>query len=53
MIFYCFPRIIGRVHREGKVIHQSAAEGNREARGQRDREREGWRESKCMCASCM
>lgn len=25
MIFYCFPRIIGRVHREGKAIHQSAA----------------------------
>lgn len=43
MIFYCFPRIIGRVHREGKAIHQSTAkrerESEREERGQRVRER--------------
>lgn len=50
MIFYCFPRIIGRVHREGKVIHQSAAEGNRERRGDREREgeRDEGRESACV-----
>lgn len=44
MIFYCFPRIIGRVHREGKAIHQSTAERNRERRGDREKGREGWRE---------
>lgn len=34
MVFYCFPRIIGRVHREGKAIHQSTAE-----KGEREREK--------------
>lgn len=43
MIFYCFPRIIGRVHREGKAIYQSMAERNRETRGDREKGREGWR----------
>lgn len=58
MIFYCFPRIIGRVHREGKAIHQSTAErereGAREKRGQRKRERrmEGEGEA-CVCGGSM
>lgn len=40
MVFYCFPRIIGRVHREGKAIHQSTeSEKEREERGQGEKER--------------
>lgn len=45
MVFYCFPRIIGRVHREGKAIHQNTAERERareeskRERGQKERER--------------
>lgn len=44
MIFYCFPRIIGRVHREGKAIHQSTAEREREGGEGTGRERDGGRE---------
>ena len=46
MIFYCFPRIIGRVHREGKAIHQSAREreGERREGTERKGEKDGGRE---------
>lgn len=50
MVFYCFPRIIGRVHQEGKAIHQNAAKRKRESEREWERqsragtERKGWRE---------
>ena len=43
MVFYCFPRIIGRVHREGKAIHQNTAEREKERSGDREKGMEGHR----------
>lgn len=41
MVFYCFPRIIGRVHQEGKAIHQDAVERERERENERIGDGEG------------